>query len=105
MVKHIIFYGDNAGANANLILHDWRVISNFVQKGDIGLAEAYRDGWWDSDNLADLFLVGLQNEAILDQYIYGSILGQLAHRIAYLFTRNTIKGSQKKHSCALRFGQ
>ncbi len=89
------FYGDNAGASANLILHDWRVIGSFVQKGDIGLAEAYRDGWWDSDNLADLFLVGLQNEVILDQYVYGSIFGRLAQRMAYWFTRNTIKGSQK----------
>lgn len=67
----------------------------FATKGDIGFAEAYRDGWWDSDDLTSLFLIGLQNEAALDKYIYGGLIGRIASRVSYLFTRNTLGGSKK----------
>lgn len=89
------FTGDKQGPSATITMHNWRVISIFASKGDIGLAEAYRDGWWDSDNLADLFVVALQNEAVLNSYIYGGMLSRLASRLAYAFTRNTLSGSKK----------
>lgn len=89
------FSGDKPGAQADLTLHDWRAIGAFSRKGDIGFAEGYRDGWWDSSDLVSLFLAGLQNEAALSPYIYGGVLGQIASRVAYLFTRNTTRGSRK----------
>ncbi len=89
------FGGRNQGPHATLTLYDWRAISIFATKGDIGFAEAYRDGWWDSDDLTNLFTVGLQNEAALDKYIYGNVIGRIAARVSYLFTRNTVSGSKK----------
>lgn len=89
------YEGKVPGPHADLTIHDTRAITSFIQKGDIGFAESYRDGWWDCEDLTSLFLFGLKNEEALDQYIYGSFLGRVASRFAYLFTRNTIKGSQK----------
>ncbi|MDE1901789.1 MAG: class I SAM-dependent methyltransferase [Alphaproteobacteria bacterium] len=89
------FQGRNHGANANLHIHDWRVISSMIRNGDIGLAETYRDGGWDSPDPTQLFLFGLQNQSALDRYINGSAFGRLASRVAYLFTRNTMRGSKK----------
>ncbi len=89
------FKGAEPGGVARLDIHDWRVVSAMVHQGDIALAEAYRDGLWDSPDLAQLFLFGLQNQAALDDYIYGNNLGRLASRIAYFFTRNTVHGSKK----------
>ena len=89
------FSGSKPSIHATLKLHDWRAIRLFATKGDIGFAEAYRDRWWDSDDLTRLFLIGLQNEAALDKYIYGGMIGQIASRISYLFTRNTLGGSKK----------
>jgi len=89
------FRGTKPSVHATLVLNDWRAIQAFAVKGDIGFAEAYRDGWWDSDDLTNLFHVGLQNEAALDRYIYGSVIGRIATRISYLFTRNTLNGSKK----------
>lgn len=89
------FQGKDTGANANIVLHDWRAIVAFARDGDTGLAEAYRDGLWDSENLTDLFYFGLQNEQALNEYIYGSWLGRAAARFAYLFTQNSLKGSRK----------
>lgn len=93
--KQYSFYGKQPGAHANLHLHDWRVIRHFASKGDTGFAEAYRDGWWDSDDLVSLMTMGLQNEKALNSYIYGGIIGRIASRISYLFTRNTLSGSKK----------
>lgn len=89
------FKGPLAGAEAELVIHDWRFVGAMIRQGDIALAEAYRDGWWDSADIAQLFLFGLQNQSSLDGYIYGSAFGRLASRIAYLFTRNTLGGSKK----------
>lgn len=89
------FTGKHPGATADLTLHDWRAIAALAAKGDIGFAESYRDGWWDSSNLVNLLLAGLQNERAIGNYIYGGMLSQFITRVAYLFNRNTVRGSKK----------
>lgn len=89
------FKGAQAGAEAELEIHDWSLVGALIRQGDIALAEAYRDGLWDSPDPTQVFLFGLQNQTALDGYICGSTLGRLASRIAYLFTRNTERGSKK----------
>lgn len=87
--------GTHPGAHSTLHITDWRTIPAFAVKGDIGLAEAYRDGWWHTDNLTDLMVVGLENTDALDPYLYGSAFSRMATRLLYLFTCNTIKGSKR----------
>ena len=89
------YQGTHAGADATFILHDWRAVTALASSGDIGLAEGYRDGWWSSDDLVSLFYFGLQNEAALNNYIYGGVFARVAAKLAYLFTQNTLKGSRK----------
>lgn len=90
-----VFAGSMQGETATLTIHDWRAARQLVQKGDAGFAAAYRDGWWDSDDLAALFKLALRNDKVLNQYIYGGSLGQIFSRIAYMFTRNTLRGSKE----------
>lgn len=92
-VRH--FTGQYPGAIATLTIHDWRMVRGLALNGDIALAEAYRDGWWDSDDPTQLFLFSLQNQSALGRYIYGNAFGRLASRVAYLFSRNTVRGSKK----------
>lgn len=89
------FQGKYPGAHGNFHIADWRTIPALAAKGDIGLTEAYRDGWWDTDDLTLLMLVGLENEAALDKYIYGGVFARLASRVLYLFNRNTLGGSKR----------
>lgn len=93
--KRYHYVGKEKGETATMHLHDWRVIEAFAAKGDIGFAESYRDGWWDSDDLAKLFIVGLQNENAFSNYIYGSVIGRIAARLSYLLKQNTLSGSKK----------
>ncbi len=89
------FTGRHDGAHTHLIMKDWRMIGALLRSGDVGLAETYRNGLWDCDDLAQFFLFGLQNRAIFNAYIYGHALGQIVSRLSYLMTRNTIGGSKK----------
>lgn len=89
------YQGKSPGASADMALHDWQAIVAFARYGDTGLAQAYRDGLWDSHNLTELFYFGLLNEHVLSRYIYGNVLGRAVARFAYLFTQNSLKGSRK----------
>lgn len=89
------FEGKKSGANASLRIHDWRVIRNLASKGDVGMAEDYRDGLWHSDDLAGLFTASLQNEDAFSSFIYGSPISRLMERLSYLTQLNTLKGSRK----------
>ena len=89
------YSGRHQSMHADIQLHDWRAIAALAASGDIGFAEAYRDGWWNSSNLTHLFYLGLQNEAVLSPYIYGGVFARIASKCAYFFTQNSLKGSRK----------
>lgn len=93
--KSRCFLGKETGPDSHLVINDIRAIKQFTKKGDLGFAESYRDGWWDSNDLISLFLFGLRNEKILNRYIYGSLIGNIISRLMYLFNCNTINGSKK----------
>jgi len=93
--KTMSYQGPQTGADAHFVVQDWRAITALGSSGDIRLAEGYRDGWWSSDDLVELFYFGLQNESALNKYIYGGVFARVAAKLAYLFTQNTLKGSRK----------
>lgn len=93
--KKYRFEGSRPGAEADLELHDWRVARALVCFGDIGLAQTYRDGLWESSDPTRLFMFGLDNQVVLDGYVYGNILGRIASRVSSVFTRNTLAGSRR----------
>jgi cyclopropane-fatty-acyl-phospholipid synthase len=93
--KTMSYQGPHAGADAQFVVQDWRAITALASSGDIGLAEGYRDGWWSSDDLVQLFYFGLQNESALNKYIRGGLFARVASKFAYLFTQNTLRGSRK----------
>ncbi|MDP5308903.1 SAM-dependent methyltransferase [Paracoccus spongiarum] len=89
------FAGPAAGPAAALDIRDWRTVPALAAKGDIGLTEAYRDGWCDTPDLTALLIFGLMNEAALDRYVYGHRLQALAIRALYLLNRNTRAGARR----------
>ncbi len=89
------FRGDKDGAHGTLIIKDWSVVYNLARKGDIGFAEDYQRGLWDTEDLCNLLLMGLQNEKALNKYIYGGFFSRLIARLSYVFKLNTLKGSKR----------
>ncbi|MGE4313549.1 MAG: class I SAM-dependent methyltransferase [Pseudobdellovibrionaceae bacterium] len=93
--KEYDFGGRDAGPEATLTLHDWRVLPRMLVKGDIGFAADYRDGKWETDNLQALLEIGLLNQRSLEQLIMGKMLTRLASRFTYLFRKNSLQGSRE----------
>jgi cyclopropane-fatty-acyl-phospholipid synthase len=86
---------ENPQHHANLIVHDWKVFTNLMRKGDIGFADDYRSGLWDTDDINQLVQLGLQNQSAMQDMVAGSKLYNMISSLFYLFKINTVKGSKK----------
>ncbi len=78
-----------------LLVHDEAVFSRILARGDIGLAEAYLDGLWDSPDLTGLLTLLANNRDALSRAIYGSWRQLLAARVRHWFNRNSRTGSKR----------
>jgi len=93
--KTRVFTGREPGEKAHIELRDWRVVSNMMRKGDIGFAEDYRAGNWDTDNLTALTTLGLTNRRAMDKLVTGTNFSRTLSMLSYLLRLNTLSGSKK----------
>ena len=89
------FDGLQPGPHAMLEISDWRVFGRLMRSGDIGFAEAYRDGLWETDDLRTLLRFAAMNGDALEAAIRGGWAGRLLYRIRHLFRRNSRAGSRR----------
>jgi cyclopropane-fatty-acyl-phospholipid synthase len=80
---------------AALRLHDWRMAERTLASGDIGFAESYIDGQWDSPDLSGLLTLLLAERTAIERLVYGTWWGQWVHRLRHALNRNTRRGSAK----------
>ena len=57
----IISEGAQPGDTGVMVINKWRTLTQLMRRGDIGLAEAYAAGDWDSPNLSTLMSVLARN--------------------------------------------
>lgn len=82
-------------ADAHCVLHDWQALERTLKSGDIGLAEGYIAGEWDSPDLAALLRLCMSNRDHVQSLVYGSWWGRLGYRLRHLLQRNTRAGSAR----------
>jgi cyclopropane-fatty-acyl-phospholipid synthase len=83
------------GPRAAITVHRWALFERTLKSGDIGLAESFIAGDWDSPDLAGLLRLGLANREHIEGLIYGRWWGRLAYRLRHLLRRNSRAGSAK----------
>lgn len=93
--EEYVFKGKKSGIDAALDIKNWSAIGKIMQSGDIGMAEAYRDGWLDSPNMLDVLLLALKNEQALNNAVHGNFFGTLFYRLRHFLNRNTRSNSKK----------
>lgn len=93
--KKYEFSGREAGPEADIIINDWGVIANALNRGDIAFAEDYRDGKWKTSNLVNLLEVALENKAAFERFVAGDSIWRFVYRLSYLLKANTVNGSRK----------
>ena len=80
---------------ADFVIHSSKVIANLIAKGDIGFAESYRDGDFETDDLVSLLTIALKNSEVLESYLYGGFFSNIAAQMLYYLRSNTIRGSKR----------
>lgn len=89
------FQGEIEGHSADINIKDWGVISNLASKGDIGFAEDYSAGKWETSDLIGLLTVSIQNRSILDPFFKADSLRRVLYHLSYFLQKNSISGSKK----------
>lgn len=90
------FVGIHPGPNACVVLNDWRVLNSVAARGDVGLGEAYMQGWWDSDDIETFIVWTILNVDGLGRYAWGSRLYRIKSVLRdRLWRRNTEAGSRR----------
>ena len=83
------------GALVHLQVRDALLFDQVLARGDIGLAESYLDGHWDSPDLSALLTLLAHNRDAMRRAVYGSWHGLLAARWRHWRNGNTRAGSRR----------
>ena len=93
VIKEFGNIGDTLRANIQVL--DWSVFKQVLSHGDIGFAESYIRGEWNTSDLKTLLEITIRNRTILEKAIYGSWYGSLIYRLKHWLRDNSKSGSKK----------
>ena len=85
----------NGEHGVTLQVRDEAMFGMVLARGDIGLAEAYLDGHWDSPDITGLLTLLAKNRDALRKAVYGSWRNLLAARVRHWLNRNSRAGSKR----------
>ncbi|MDQ1153480.1 cyclopropane-fatty-acyl-phospholipid synthase family protein [Brevundimonas sp. SORGH_AS_0993] len=87
--------GEKTGPQAVLVVKDYRFARRVLAAGDIGFAEGYMAGEWDSPNLAALLETLVENYDHIRRLFDGNGLMKAVNWLAHRRNRNSKAGSRK----------
>ena len=88
-------FGQTTGPQARIVLHNWQVFGASLRSGDIGFAETFIAGDWETPDLTALLELLIVNRRPMDDLIFGTWWGRLAYQIRHWMRRNNRKNSSK----------
>lgn len=89
------FEGPAAGPQATLILRNLAAVRRLLLSGDMGLAEAYMDGQWETPDLMALLELGQRNAQALRKVEAPGPLNRILSNLIQACRRNTRRGARK----------
>ena len=92
------FKGELPGPDANIKILNEKCISDFFLRGDLGWAESYVDGNWETSNLTDFLEWGARNFHEFSKYVRGKWFTILYLRLKHHLKKNSRSGSKKNIS-------
>ncbi len=93
--EHRAFTGARPGAVAELHIHDWKAIGILLRKGDIGLAECWRDGRVTTPDMTAFLALCAANQGALEAVFYGHPAVAAFFRLLHRLRPNTRAGSRR----------
>ena len=92
------FKGKFPGPDTNIKILKDKCISDFFLRGDLGWAESYIDGNWETSNLTDFLEWGARNFHEFSKYVRGKWFTILYLRLKHHLKKNSRTGSKKNIS-------
>lgn len=93
----LVFEGKHPGPDADMHIHEWRVIENLIARGDIALGEDYITGLWESDSIETLISFFLINLDHMEKYAHGNFFSRLGFNLYNRFLRRNSKNGSRKN--------
>lgn len=93
--QHMPIEGKEAGPTGTLQVKDFNFMKRVMSSGDIGFCDGYREGEWDTPDLATLLEVLTLNSVKLGQLFTGNIIVRTINKWLHMFNKNTKTGSKR----------
>lgn len=87
--------GKEAGHTAVLEVRDYRFAGRVLKSGDIGFAEGYMEGEWDTPQLAQLLETLARNHEHIRRLFDGNLLTKAVNWLGHRLNRNSRSGARR----------
>ena len=89
------FGGAEPGPAAQMILHSYGFASKLINNGDIGIAEAYLRGEWDTPDLTQFLYLFCVNHELIQTMLANKPLVRFVQVVRHWFNRNTRRQARR----------
>jgi cyclopropane-fatty-acyl-phospholipid synthase len=93
--RRFVFSGQEPGKHGELEIKDFNVLTRLYRSGNVGFAEGYLAGEWDSPDVAALLESVARNTDRMLDFFSGKPLARLLNRLIHLLNRNSKSGSKR----------
>lgn len=93
--RRALFKGTVDGPSAYIKIHNLRLIHRLIGRGDLGLAEGYMEGEWETPDLAGLISLGAVNADALKGTLQPNWFNKILNRLHHKKRANTKTGSRR----------
>src|SRR5437764_9078987 len=87
--------GNGPGPAAAMKIYDYGFASRLLRSGDIGIAEAYLRGEWDTPDLTQFLYLFCVNQAWMQTMLAGTPLTRVIHFVRHWLNRNTRRQARR----------
>lgn len=91
----VLEFGDGAGPSVDFRIKDYRFAKRVLTSGDIGFAEGYMAGEWESDDLSALLTLLASNVERFTRLLEGGPVGKAVHWVRHLSRDNSKTGARR----------
>jgi len=90
-----VYSGGQVGPTADIKINSWKLVPRLLLSGDMGLAESFLSGEWETSNLTQLMLLGDINERALGNAVTPSKFINLIEKLRHQRRDNSKRGSRR----------
>jgi cyclopropane-fatty-acyl-phospholipid synthase len=93
--RKLLFEGAESGPAAKMVVHDFGFAWRLLRGGDLGIAESYLRGEWETPNLTEFLYLFCVNVEMMQAILRGKPLVRWAQLFQHWLNRNTRRQARK----------